>query len=84
MNFDSIWNNIIHCAGQEFRTKKGLPFTYQVINGAVVPDRTDYPLAKNNFEKAAMIKELTGPGEIKMLARGPTYVYAILTDKRIW
>ncbi len=83
MGFDQIWANIESCAGQEFKTKTGLPFTYQIINGAVVPDRTEYPLAKSNFEKAAEIKDLQGPGQISDLVRGPSYVYAILTDSRI-
>ena len=49
----------------------------------VVPDRTNYPLSKANFEKAARVDPLDGPGQINDLVRGPAYVYAILTDKRI-
>ena len=55
MDFDKIWSNIEHCAGQEFMTKTGLPFTYQIVSNSVLPDRTNYPLAKINFEKAAAI-----------------------------
>lgn len=83
MDFENIWANIIKCSGQEFKTKTGLSFTYQIINGAAVPDRTGYPLARSNFEKAAGIENLQGPGSINNLVRGSSYVYAILTDSRI-
>jgi hypothetical protein len=53
MKFQEIWNNIINHAGEQFFTKTNLPFTYSIVNNSVVPDRTKYPLAKSNFEKAA-------------------------------
>ncbi len=83
MDFQMIWRNIIDCEGQEFTTITGLPFTYRVEDNYVIPDRTEYPLAKSNFEKAAAIKNLQGPGQINFISRGPSYVYAILTDERI-
>ena len=83
MKFQEIWNNIINHAGEQFFTKTNLPFTYSIVNNSVVPDRTKYPLAKSNFEKAAEITPLEGPGQINNPVRGPAYVYAILTDKRI-
>lgn len=83
MDFQTIWNNIVNHAGGQFYTKTKLPFTYKIVNNCVVPDRTNYPLAKTNFEKAAQIEPLYGPGQINNLVRGPAYVYAILTDKRI-
>lgn len=83
MEFEAIWSRIIGCAGQPFATKRGLPFTYRIVNGAVVPDRTGYALSRANFVKAAGIENLTGPGQISNLVRGPAYVYAILTDPRV-
>ena len=83
MDFETTWANIVKCAGQEFTTKTGLPFTYEIVNEYVVPDRTGYPLAKSNFEKASEIANLRGPGQINKLVRGPSYVYAILRDPRI-
>jgi hypothetical protein len=69
--------------GKEFRTKTGLPFTYQVAGTSVVPDRTGYPLHVSNFRTAFGLLPLSGPGQINTLVRGPAYVYAILTDRRI-
>ena len=83
MEFEAVWTNIVNCAGQEFHTITGLPFTYQVANGAVLTNRTNYPLSRSNFEKAAQIEDLRGPGQINRLVRGPAYVYAILSDGRI-
>lgn len=83
MDFETVWSRIVRNAGEQFHTKTGLPFTYQVINDCVVPDRTNYPLDKVNFEKAARIANLQGPGQINDIVRGPSYIYAILTDSRI-
>lgn len=81
--FAKVWDNIVKNQGEQFHTKTNLPFTYEIVGNTVVPDRTNYPLAKSDFEKAAQIEQLTGPGQINDLVRGPAYVYAILTDKRI-
>lgn len=81
--FDAAWRQIEAHAGKEFRTKTGLPFTYTVVGASVVPDRTGYPLHIGNFRTAFGMLPLSGPGEINSLVRGPAYVYAILTDRRI-
>jgi hypothetical protein len=83
VEFDAVWKNIVNHAGEQFYTKSRLPFTYKIISNSVVPDRTNYPLSKTDFEKAAQISLLHGPGQINNLVRGPAYIYAILTDKRI-
>ena len=83
MNFDTIWERILCCEGQEFMTVRKKTFTYRIIGGAVVPEHTGYPLAKSEFIKAYSQGKLTGPGQISKLVRGPSYVYAILTDPRI-
>lgn len=81
--FDAVWQRIEAHAGNEFRTKTGLPFTYEITGVSVVPDRTGYPLHISNFLTAFGLLPLRGPGEINSLVRGPAYVYAILTDPRI-
>jgi hypothetical protein len=83
MEFEAVWDKIVCHAGEEFYTKTKQPFAYKMVNNCVVPDRTNYPLSKSNFEKAAQIEPLDGPGQINHLVRGPAYVYAILTDTRI-
>ena len=83
MNFEDTWRKIISHAGEEFYTKRNLSFTYKIINNSVVTDRTNYPLSKSNFQKATQFDPLEGPGQISDLVRGSSYVFAILTDKRI-
>jgi len=83
MSFDEVWNHIIQCAGQEFHTKTGITFTYTVTDECVIPNHTNYSLAKKQFQKAAEVPNLTGPGQINGIVRGPSYVFAILTDPRI-
>jgi hypothetical protein len=82
-NFEVVWRRIEAHADREFRTKTGLPFTYKVVGTSVVPDRTGYPLHVSNFRAAFGLLPLKGPGEINAIVRGPAYVYAILTDRRI-
>ncbi len=83
MDFQNVWRRIILCEGQEFTTITGLPFTYRIEDNYVIPDRTEFRLAKSNFEKAAAIKNLQGPGQINFISMGPSYVYSILSDERI-
>ena len=83
MNFEAVWERILQCEGELFHTVRNLPFTYRIIGGAVVPDRTGFPVSSNDFLKAYNMGELKNPGQINRIVRGPSYVYAILTDPRI-
>ncbi|HPY98623.1 MAG: hypothetical protein BWX78_00999 [Firmicutes bacterium ADurb.Bin099] len=83
MNFQKIWENIKTHEGEVFKTKRNLPFTYTVEGNYVIPSRTDYPLHKTQFVKALEVDNLTGPGKINKIVRGPAYVYGILKDPRI-
>src|SRR5438105_3890062 len=66
-SFGMAWRRIEAHAGEEFQTKTGLPFTYQVTGTSVVPDRTGYPLHASNFRAAFELLPLKGPGEINTL-----------------
>ena len=82
-NFEVVWAKIVHHKGEQFFTKTNIPFTYRIEGNSVVPDRTDYPIAKSQFQKAMQLMPLPGPGVINNIVRGPAYVYAILTDDRM-
>lgn len=82
-DFTSVWSRVEAHAGEEFRTVRGLPFRYRVTSAHVVPDRTRYPLHRSQLETAYQHRPLSGPGQLNDLVRGPSYVYAILTDPRI-
>lgn len=81
--FDVVWKNIIFNEGQTFVTKSNIEFKYKVKGSAIIPDRTNYPLNKNDFKKAYNLLPLDGPGKINNIVRGPAYVWAILNDNRI-
>jgi hypothetical protein len=61
---------------------RGARFTYRLVGGHVVPDRTPQQIPKSHFAKALAHVPMAGPGEIKDL-RGPSYIFAILMDPRI-
>jgi hypothetical protein len=82
-SFNSIWLRIVACQGQQFRTVKGFPFTYEVKGQVLRVSRAKQNLPRSEFEKAYNLLPLKGPGEINNITRGPAYVYAILTDARI-
>jgi hypothetical protein len=81
--FEMVWQRIKALAGEQFRTKTGLPFTYSIDGTRVIPDSTGYPLHVSQFRLAFDRQPLRGPGDINSLVRGPAYVYAILTDPRV-
>jgi hypothetical protein len=86
-SFEDLWNRIEARAGEEFRTIRGKPFSYNIRGSAIVPrpgqgGETNRLLPRNDFRKAWDRKPLSGPGQIHDL-QGPTYIYAILTDPRI-
>lgn len=81
--FADVWRLINHHQGERFHTKLGLPFTYQVQRDTFYPSRTRYAISKSDFRKAYEQLPLDGPGEIRDIVRGPTYVWSVLHDKRI-
>lgn len=78
----SVWRRIEAHAGEAFEQVRGARFTYRVVGGHVMPDRTVQQIPRSHFAKALELVPLSGPGEIQHL-RGPSYVYAILMDSRI-
>ncbi|SIR90416.1 hypothetical protein [Micromonospora avicenniae] len=82
-NIDSIWNAIALHAGQDFRTVTGLPFRYVVDGDRLMPDRTDYWIHRSQVHAALELWPVTGPGALNKVVRGPSYLYALLADRRI-
>jgi hypothetical protein len=81
-NVENIWNRIVSCAGEEFTQIKGKKFTYKIKGNTLIPSTTDQNLPKSQFKKAQDLMPLKNTSQIQHL-RGPSYLYAILTDKRI-
>lgn len=83
MPFDTLWYNIKAQAGQEFKTITGRTFTYEAHEGYITPSEVNQNISRSDFEKAYGLVPLQSPGQLRDLVRGPSYVYAILTDSRI-
>ena len=82
VTFEDVWARVMAHAGGEFETKTGRPFTYGVHGGAVRPSRTDYLLGRNEFVRALAHVPCDGPRDMSFV-RGPSYIWAILHDRRI-
>ncbi|MDA7957053.1 MAG: hypothetical protein MPK11_05055 [Gammaproteobacteria bacterium] len=83
LGIDVIWKRIEAHESGDFETKRGEPFTYKISENVLYPSRTDFQLHKNEFEKVLPLLPLSGPGEINELVFGPSYIWAILHDRRI-
>ena len=83
MSIDGLWERLRRHQGQEFATKRGLPFTYNISGEVLHPSRTKYNISKTEFAKALTLVPFDGPGIINRTVRGPAYVWALLHDQRI-
>ncbi len=83
-DFEATWQRIIRNAGQGFRTKRGLPFSYWIKGNDVHYDRSVWHTSKRNFETAYDLMPVAGPGVLdRHSIVGSSYVWAILNDPRI-
>lgn len=82
-SFDNVWRRIRAHEGEKFYTVRQREFTYSIEKDRLIPSRTVYWIAKSNFKKAYRMVPIDGPGKISNDVRGPSYVWAILHDKRI-
>ena len=80
--FEEVWQRIRAHQGEWFTQIRGAKFTYKSPNGFVEPDRTPQRISRSHFETAYRWVPLENTVSIQHL-RGPSYIYAILMDKRI-
>jgi hypothetical protein len=83
LSFDSVWNRIKSFEGEKFETKTGKPFTFEISGDIFRSSRTNYNIAKSNFEKAFKLVPFDGPSVVSQTVRGPSYIWPVLHDKRI-
>ena len=90
-SFDEVWELIIKYGHSDFKTKRGIPFIYEVLpvrsSTLIISSRKTALWAytsKGSFEKAFEIGKCSGPGGYtgKKIG-GQSYVWAILHDNRI-
>jgi hypothetical protein len=82
-DFDYIWSQIRRHSGETFRQLRGKPFTYTFHDGYIELQTTNQNISKADFSEAFELMPLKNTIPVQHL-RGPSCIYAILMDKRIW
>ena len=83
MDIQTMWERIVAHAGEEFHTKRGIPYTYHVRNRQLILENTNRKIPYSNFETALSV---VNPNIVKferLNLQGPSYIYGIITDERI-
>jgi hypothetical protein len=85
MNLEKIWQNILRYEGETFKTIRGIEYRYVVYNDyLLINDDKKRRITKDSFQSALLIENPT-PSKIQNeKIWGPSYVYGIITDKRIF
>ena len=78
-----VWERIKAHQGQVFTLIGGGSLTYRVDGNVLVTSRSKQELLIGDFEKVLAIAPVKGPGEVNLMVRGPSYIWAILHDPRI-
>ena len=84
MNIETVWNTIKGHAGETFYKRRGGTYTYSIYNDVIIVDGIKAGrITKSTLEKALNIPNPT-PKTIELAGCwAPSYIYGIITDKRI-
>ena len=87
IDIKTIWERIERYEGETFHTKTGIPFEYESYghesikpiphNGSKI-----FPISKETIEQALYLIPLKNTTPLQKF-KAPSYIFAILTDKRI-
>ena len=83
ISIEELWRRLKELEGHEFKTIRGLPFTYDIVGNVFHPSRTKYNIGRSDFQKALELVPLSGPGKLGNLVRGQPYIWALLHDSRV-
>jgi hypothetical protein len=83
IGIDEVWSRIEAHAGETFCQIRGGKFTYVVEGGHIYISRTKQRIPKSNFEKALALVPLENTVPLQKKFRGPSFIFAILIDRRI-
>jgi hypothetical protein len=82
ISIDTVWARIKAHEGEIFKQIRGKKFTYTVVGASLVPEGINQNIPRSDFERALQFLPLESTVSVQHL-RGPSYIYAILMDKRI-
>ena len=84
MDINTVWNKIKEHEGEVFYTIRGNAYKYAVYDDfLLVENKKNRKVSKESIEKAGKIEN---PNPSKIGSEGcwgPSYIYGIITDKRI-
>lgn len=84
MNIETIWNNIKSNEGEAFRTIRGVEYTYVVVEDYIlINNDKKRRITKDSIKTAIIINNPSSSKIQKQGIWGPSYVWGIITDKRI-
>ncbi len=84
MNIETIWNNIKSNEGEAFRTIRGVEYTYVVVEDYIlINNDKKRRITKDSIKTAITINNPSSSKIQKQGIWGPSYVWGIITDKRI-
>jgi hypothetical protein len=84
MNIDIIWNNIKRHEGEIFRTVTGVEYVYVVHSDYfLVNNLPSRRITKEMIKKAVALPNPTVRKINLEGLRGPSYIWGIITDRRI-
>lgn len=82
IDLNMVWLRIKRNEGESFYKIRGGEFTYEVPGNYITLSTTTQNIPKSHFEEALKSVPLINTVPVQHL-RGPSYIYAILMDKRI-
>lgn len=82
ISIGQLWKRINSQKGETFTQIRGGEFSYSVNGDYISLDRTNQNISKAHFAEALILVPLQNTVPVQHL-RGPSYIYAILMDKRI-
>lgn len=83
MEIKEVWKRITSHAGELFYTKRGVPYTYHISGQHIVLENTNRNIPCRDIERALAIPELSITKLNQLNVQGPSYLYGIITDRRI-
>jgi len=81
--FDLIWHRIVEHAGEQFQTNNGTTFRYEIVDDGIRPVDSDQIVPRADIERYYRIGAEADTGTLSTLTGGPSFVWSILSDRRI-
>lgn len=82
MNAEILWAKIQQHQGETFYTGRNKELVYKIVGDMLYHNLTAAGIPRSDFVKAASLNP-KNTAALHSKVRGPSYVYAIITDPRI-